>query len=230
MCIRDRYCKDTLSGLSESVVQCVESMYHERIDFGPEEETFNAFINKSFEVIWNNIDAKLENLFAFLWKTNWERFEKKTGEASQFVKDTQVILSGHLKNMKPLLSDVFFNFFLNKLAGIINTKYIKCILLNKKLPDVDQVYFDFTEMRNAYVQYLKNDSEKISSTTINYTDKIMGKTQKLLKILMMSNDQIIMYFKDLYEGGTSPQDLEKLLALKGIKRTDIPSWNEAVNR
>jgi vacuolar protein sorting-associated protein 53 len=67
------YCKDTLSGLAESVRQSLDSPFCEKVEFEAEEDIFSSLLNRGVESLIAFLDSKLELAFGNMLKLNWER-------------------------------------------------------------------------------------------------------------------------------------------------------------
>jgi hypothetical protein len=217
------YCKDTLPGLCDSIKQSLESPFNDKIELNFEEELFVGLLNKGIEHLLLSLDNRLEVEFGNMLKINWEKLEK-VGDISDYVKGIKILLEKHLKNVKNYLSDMYFLFYLNKIVVLINNKFINNIYKCKKIGDLglQQLQLDIFEIKTDLIQLSKGENDKAISSFTNFVNKTMVKSENILKLLAMNKDKFVENFRKFYEEATNA-DIEKLIALKGLKRNDVPT-------
>lgn len=217
------YCKDTLPGLCDSIKQSLESPFNDKIELNFEEELFVGLLNKGIENLLLSLDNRLEFEFGNMLKTNWEKLEK-VGDISDYVKGIKILLEKHLKNVKNYLSDMYFIFYLNKIVVLINNKFINNIYKCKKIGDIglQQLQLDIFEIKTDMIQLSKGENDKAVTSFTNFVNKTMVKSENILKLLAMNRDKFVENFRKFYEEASNA-DIEKIIALKGLKRNDVPT-------
>ena len=217
------YCKDTFPGLCDSIKQSLESPFNDKIELNNEEDCFVGLLNKGIESLLLSLDSRLEPEFNNMLKINWEKLEK-VGDISDYVKGVKILLDKHLKNVKNYLSDVYFTFYLNKIVVLTNSKFLNNIYKCKKIGDLglQQLQLDIFEIKTDLIQLSKGENDKAVSSFTNFVNKTMVKSENILKLLAMNKDKFVENFRKFYEDASNP-DIERIIALKGLKRSDVPS-------
>ena len=216
-------CKEQLEGLAGKIKEYLEPFFAEKVDLKNEEDLFVSLSQKGIESLLNNLDAKIDFSFSNMYKINWEKVID-SGDASEYVREVQVMLNSHIKMIKGILSDNYFVFYLNKVAGIINNRFLSNFYKIKKITDIalQKMRLDLYELRTSLVNLVKLDNGKnttnlmvISSFTM-YVTKIFTKPENIMKTLELSNDK----FLETIRTGFDESDIEKMMILKGIKKSD----------
>ncbi len=114
-----------------------------------EGEAFALVINKGIETLLNYVDSKLEPFYAgMVKKVNSGNMEENNKDSSEFVKETRSFLNNHVSVIRSLISEVYFIFYLNKLAELINSKFMNSIYKFKKFNDNTLVKIIFHYKKN----------------------------------------------------------------------------------
>lgn len=215
------YCKDTLPGLCDSIKQSLESPFNEKIELNNEEDLFIGLLNKGIESLLISLDIRLEPEFNNMVRINWEKLDK-VGDISDYVKGIKQFLEKHIKNVKNYLSDVYFIFYLNKVVVVINSKFLNNVYKAKKIGDLglQQLQLDIFEIKTDLIQLSKAENDKAITSFTNFVNKTMLKSENILKLLAMNKDKFVENFKKFCD---DTADVEKILALKGLKKTDVPN-------
>lgn len=217
------YCKDTFPGLCDSIKQSLESPFNDKIELNNEEDLFVGLLNRGIESLLISLDNRLDPEFNNMLKINWEKLDR-VGDISDYVKGIKIFLDKHLKNVKNYLSDVYFIFYLNKIVMLTNNKFINNIYKCKKIGDLglQQLQLDIFEIKTDLIQLSKGENDKAISSFTNFVNKTMVKSENILKLLAMNKEKFVENFRKFYEDASNA-DIEKLIALKGLKRNDVPS-------
>lgn len=193
------------------------------MDLSNEEDTFNSVINKGIDALLNFLDYKEEFEFPNMLKIAWDRLER-AGDASEYIRGVKISLEKHIKNVRSMLSEVYFIFYLNKVVILINNKFINYIYKTKKINEVgiQQLQLDIFEIRLDLINLSKGENEKAIMSFTNFVNKNFQKNENLLKLLAMNKEKFVENFRNFYEDANN-LEIEKILALKGLKKGDVPS-------
>ena len=162
---------------------------------------------------------------------NWDKIES-AGDVSSYVKGIKSILTIHMNNIKSFLSDAYLIFYLNKLIIMINYKFINVVFKSKKINDagLQQLQLDIYEIKMDLINLSKSEGDdKASSIFTNFVNKTISKSENILKLLSMRQNKFVENFMTFYEDATI-NDLEKMLNLKGWKKTDVPTLVKAISK
>ncbi len=106
----------------------------------------------------------------------------------------------------------------------MNNKFISYIYKTKKINEVgiQQLQLDIFEIRIDLINLSKGENEKAIQSFTNFVNKNFQKSDNLLKLLAMSKEKFVENFRNFYED-TNNIEIEKILAMKGLKKGDVPS-------
>ncbi|CAD8075883.1 unnamed protein product [Paramecium primaurelia] len=223
------YCKETIPGLQESLVQHLDSPFSDQVELSNEEEYFNQMMNKSIETLLVYVDSKVDQFYQQMLKIDWNEFENM-GDASKYIRDTISFLEGHIKTIKDLLSESYLIFYLNKLVVYLNNKFINSVFRIKKISEIglSQLMLDVSELKTNLVRISKLKQESKSQQSFNnFVQKTLSRSDSILKLIQMSIEKFVENFPDYakkYE--SAPTDLDKILGLKQLRRQDVPQLNK----
>lgn len=219
-------CKDTISGLSDTVRQHLDSPFGDKVDMSNEETLFSTFINKAIDTMCHNLDQRLDANFSAISKVNYERISEAT-DMSDYVKETSKIVDSHIKTIKPLLSEVYFTFYLNRyLVPMIQTKFLNSVYKIKRLPEIgiQVLQLDLYGLKFMLKNIIKigaEDDKTVSAAPFNaHVEKTFMKSENILKLLSMNNDLFTESINKLIPDLDASEG-EKLMLLKGIKKKDF---------
>lgn len=222
------YCKETVNGLADTVRQYLDSPFNEKVDMSNEETLFSTFINKALDSMTHNLDQKLEPSFSMISKYNYEKVTE-TGDMSEYVKEISRIVESHIKTIKPLLSEVYFMFYLNRhLVPLIQNKFLSSTYKIKKLPEmgIQKLQLDLYGLKFMLKNLIKigiEDNKQISAVPFNaHVEKTFMKSENVLKLVSMTNDLFTENIGKILPDIDSAE-VEKIMILKGLKKKDFPN-------
>jgi hypothetical protein len=144
---------------------------------------------------------------------------------SDYVKEIKAITGPFFKPVKGYLNEVYFFFFMNKVAVLMNNKFLNNCYKCKKIGELglQQLRVDILEIKTEMINGGKAENDKGGhSTYTNFVNKTMTKSENVLKLLGMNTDKFQETFQIFFPDATAT-DLDKILTLKGLKRTDVPN-------
>jgi len=231
------YCKETLGGLVDTIRQYLDSPFSDQVSAEEGENLFIAMLNKGTDALLVHMDGKTDNAFANIHKQDWSKLNE-VGDTSNYVKEVSMILTDHIKIVKDVINDMYFVYYLNKLVDVIQNKFLNSLYKTKKLTDIaiQRFQLDVFELKTLLTGLLSvnttNTGRKRSNSSassgvqksfINYVNKKLTRTENILKLLAMNNEQFLKNVKSFFQDPTAPE-LEKLMTLKGFKKGDITNF------
>ena len=220
------YCKETISGLADTVRQYLDAPFNEKVDMSNEETFFSGFINKAIETLCHSLDQRIDGAFASIWKSNYDKITE-TGDVSDYVKEISGVLESHIKTVRNTINDIYFTFYLNRyLVPMIQNKFLSSVYKIKKLPEMgiqklQQDLYGFKFMLKDLSKIGAEDGKKISAGPYHaHVEKTFQKSETILKLLSMSNEMFSENLTKLMPD-LDASEAEKMMILKGIKRKEF---------
>jgi vacuolar protein sorting-associated protein 53 len=219
------YCKETLPQMANVMKDYLETPFNEQINCNTEEERFLDMLYKGMGALMGLASFRTEPAFNAIQKMKWDRYSD-VGDTSDYLKEINLILTGHVKHVKEILSEQYFIYYLNKLVEMIQLKFLDNLFEAKKPNDVgiQRLQLDVYELKTVLLNFIKLEIDNKKPTASQQTsyltnvNKKMAKLENILKLLTMSNEQFMSNLKNFFEKD-SPE-VERLMILKGIKKTD----------
>jgi len=230
------YCKETLNGLVDTIKQYLDSPFSDQVSSEEGENLFISMLNKGTDALLEHMNWKTDNAFSNIHKQDWTKLSE-VGDTSNYVKEVSVLLTEHIKVVKEVINDIYFVYYLNKLVDVIQNKFLNALYKTKRLTDiaVQRMQLDAFELKTLLTSLLSinvNQGRKRSNSSssmgaqksfISYVNKRMTRTENILKLLAMSNEQFLKNVNSFFPDPTAPE-LEKLMILKGFKKGDITNF------
>ncbi|KAL4427569.1 hypothetical protein ABPG74_012960 [Tetrahymena malaccensis] len=225
--------KENIIGLEDSIKSKLDIAYHDNLDIQNESNIFSDVINKGIEFYLQYIEWGTEANFNTITKLNWQQMEAidVACDSNDCVKEIKNFILHHIETIRTQFSEVYLFFYLKKLALQINQKFLNTVYKLRSLGEgaVPQLMVDATELETSLIDLAKSEEQQ-SKTIQNYVNNVkksFNKTKNILKLLNMPNQGFIDNFTNFFEDATVI-DLEKLLLVKGIKKTEVPQLFKVV--
>ncbi|CAN6465516.1 unnamed protein product [Victoria cruziana] len=158
-------------------------------------DEFSAVITKSLMTLVQGLETKFEAEMAAMTRVAWGTIES-VGDQSEYVNGINAILTTSIPVLGNLLSPIYFQFFLDKM--LLDTQAVKTILL--EIPALG-----------------KQSSGAPGYST--FVGREMSKAEALLKVILSPVESVADTYRALLPEGT-PSDFQRILELKGLRRTD----------
>ena len=216
--------KETLGNVNDLIVTLLESPYTEQVDFNGEEDACLEMINEMIVMVKKIVEGSLEKIFNNqMGKVAWDRLEEVAGEGSKYVHETREALRGVVDNIKGKVGVVHFTKILNMICQTVNLKFVSNVLKMKKVSEggISQLHVDFSLMYKDLEALGKNeDGEMISKIYAKYVQSVSDKSNSIIKILSTKD---VMRDIKLYKDHVSHNEVDKILTIRGYKKSDITS-------
>ncbi|AAG27871.1 unknown protein [Arabidopsis thaliana] len=243
------YCHKTSGELAENVSEIIDPHYADGVDMSEVQDEFSAVITKALVTLVLGLETKFDTEMAVMTRVPWSTLES-VGDQSGYVNGINTVLSGSIPVLGKLLTPVYFQFFLDKLASSLGPRFYANIFRCKQLSETgaQQSTSELPRMmfhvKNSVYQMLL-DTQAVksilleipslarqTSTAASYSKFVsreMSRAEALLKVILSPIDSVADTYRALFPEGT-PMEFQRILELKGLKKADQQSILDDFNK
>ncbi|KAL8235754.1 hypothetical protein R6Q59_016835 [Mikania micrantha] len=225
------YCHKTAEELAENVSKIIDTQLADAVDMSEVQDEFSAVITKALVTLVNGLETKFDIEMATMTRVPWGMLES-VGDQSEYVTNIKMILNGSIPVLGSLLSPVYFQFFLDKLASSLGPRFYLNIFKCKQISETgaQQMLLDTQAVKTILLDI--PSLGKQTSGAANYTKFVsreMSKAEALLKVILSPVDSVADTYSALLPEGT-PSEFQRILELKGLKKADQQTILEDFNK
>lgn len=225
------YCHKTAGELADNVSKIVDPQFVDRIDMSEVQDEFSAVITKALVTLVHGIETKFDAEMAAMTRVPWGTLES-VGDQSEYVNNINTILNASIPVLGRLLSPIYFQFFLDKLASSLAPRFYLNIFKCKHISETgaQQMLLDTQAIKTILLDI--PSLGKQTSAGDGYTKFVsreMSKAEALLKVILSPVDSVADTCCALLPEGT-PSEFQRILDLKGLKRADQQSILDDYNK
>lgn len=225
------YCHKTSGELAENVSKIVDPQYAESIDMSEVQDEFSAVITKALMTLVHGIETKFDAEMAAMTRVPWGTLES-VGDQSEYVNGINTILTASIPVLGRLLSPIYFQFFLDKLASSLGPRFYLNIFKCKQISETgaQQMLLDTQAVKTILLE-IPSLGKQVSAASgySKFVSREMSKAEALLKVILSPIDSVADTYCALLPEGT-PSEFQRILDLKGLKRTDQQSILDDYNK
>ncbi|CAF1712233.1 unnamed protein product [Brassica napus] len=149
-----------------------------------------------------------------------------------YVNGINTILSGSIPVLGNLLTPVYFQFFLDKLASSLGPRFYANIFRCKQLSEAgaQQMLLDTQAMKTILLEIpLLARQTSTAASYSKFVSREMSRAEALLKVILSPIDSVADTYRALFPEGT-PMEFQRILELKGLKKADQQSILDDFNK
>ncbi|KAL7148640.1 hypothetical protein ABFS83_06G192600 [Erythranthe nasuta] len=225
------YCHKTSEELAENVSKIVDPQFADRIDMSEVQDEFSAVITKALITLVNGIETKFDAEMAAMTRVPWGTLEN-VGDQSEYVNAINIIVGASIPVLGRLLSPIYFQFFLDKLASSLGPRFYLNIFKCKQISETgaQQMLLDTQAVKTILLE-IPSLGKQVSAVTgySKFVSREMSKAEALLKVILSPIDSVADTYCALLPEGT-PGEFQRILDLKGLKRVDQQSILDDYNK
>ncbi|KAL0298649.1 UNVERIFIED_CONTAM: Vacuolar protein sorting-associated protein 53 A [Sesamum radiatum] len=225
------YCHKTSGELAENVSKIVDSQFADRIDMSEVQDEFSAVITKALITLVHGIETKFDIEMAAMTRVPWGTLES-VGDQSEYVNGINTILTASIPVLGRLLSPIYFQFFLDKLASSLGPRFYLNIFKCKQISETgaQQMLLDTQAVKTILLEIPSLAKQTSAAAAYSkFVSREMSKAEALLKVILSPVDSVADTYCALLPEGT-PGEFQRILDLKGLKRTDQQSILDDYNK
>jgi hypothetical protein len=229
------YCSETVEALQDLIRDTIDKDYESKIDMSNEQEAFHDVTAKAVRILVSGLEMRLDGAFKAMSSTNWSTLEA-VGEESSYVRSVHEEIHPFVTTVRELLPTSYFRSFCDKFATSFTKTYYETIMRVKRISEngAQQLLLDVYNLKTLLLKLpvlekprSANSPKKTvaAGSTIApalYTKMVQKQFKQIetvLKLVGTPTELLIDVFKVQWVGG-SALDLQVVMTLKGVKRTD----------
>ncbi|GKV10745.1 hypothetical protein SLEP1_g22066 [Rubroshorea leprosula] len=215
------YCHKTSGELAESVSKIIDSQYADRVDMSEVQDEFSAVITKALVTLVQGLETKFDAEMAAMTRVPWGTLES-VGDQSGYVNGINMILTSSIPVLGSLLSPVYFQFFLDKLASSLGPRFYANIFKCKQISETgaQQMLLDTQAVKTILLDIPSLGHQTSGAAGYSkFVSREMSKAEALLKVILSPVDSVADTYRALLPEGT-PMEFQRILELKGLKKAD----------
>ncbi|KAL6287108.1 hypothetical protein ACE6H2_011498 [Prunus campanulata] len=225
------YCHQTSGELAESVSKIIDSQFADGVDMSEVQDEFSAVITKALVTLVHGLETKFDAEMAAMTRVPWGTLES-VGDQSEYVNGINMILASSIPILGSLLSPIYFQFFLDKLASSLGPRFYANIFKCKQISETgaQQMLLDTQAVKTILLEIpsLGHQTSRAASYS-KFVSREMSKAEALLKVILSPIDSVADTYRALLPEGT-PMEFQRILELKGLKKADQQSILEDFNK
>ncbi|KAG5005772.1 hypothetical protein JHK82_023754 [Glycine max] len=202
------YCHKTAGELAESVSKIIDPQYSDGVDMSEVQDEFSAVITKSLVTLVHGLETKFDMEMAAMTRVPWGTLES-VGDQSEYVNAINLILTISIPALGSLLSPVYFQFFLDKLASSLGPRFYSNIFKCKQISETG-------------AQQMLLDTQAVKTILLEVPS--LGR-----QVILSPVDSVADTYRALLPEGT-PMEFQRILELKGLKKADQQSILDDFNK
>ncbi|GMI95610.1 ARABIDOPSIS THALIANA VPS53 HOMOLOG, HEAT-INTOLERANT 1 [Hibiscus trionum] len=225
------YCHKTSGELAESVAKIIDSQYADQVDMSEVQDEFSAVITKSLVTLVHGLETKFDVEMAAMTRVPWGTLES-VGDQSGYVNGINMILSSSIPALGSLLSPIYFQFFLDKLASSVGPRFYMNIFKCKQISETgaQQMLLDTQAVKTILLEIPSLGRQTSGAAGYSkFVSREMSKAEALLKVILSPVDSVADTYRALLPEGT-PMEFQRILELKGLKKSDQQSILDDFNK
>ncbi|GKU95681.1 hypothetical protein SLEP1_g9010 [Rubroshorea leprosula] len=225
------YCHKTSGELAESVSKIIDSQFADQVDMSEAQDEFSAVITKALVTLVHGLETKFDVEMAVMTRVPWGTLES-VGDQSGYVNGINMILTSSIPVLGSLLSTVYFQFFLDKLASSLGPRFYANIFKCKQISETgaQQMLLDTQAVKTILLDIPSLGHQTSGAAGYSkFVSREMSKAEALLKVILSPVDSVADTYRALLPEGT-PMEFQRILELKGLKKADQQSILDDFNK
>ncbi|XP_076921561.1 vacuolar protein sorting-associated protein 53 A-like [Bidens hawaiensis] len=211
------YCHKTAGELAENVSKIIDSHLTDAVDISEVQDEFSAVITKALVRLVHGVEIKADIELAAMTRVPWGTLES-VGDQSEYVNNINIILTSSVPTLGSLLSPVYFQFFLDKLASSLGPRFYLNIFKCKQISETgaQQMLLDTQAVKTILLDIPSLGRQTPGAASYaKFVSREMSKAEALLKVILSPIDSVADTYAALLPEGT-PSEFQRILELKVI--------------
>ncbi|KAG5549619.1 hypothetical protein RHGRI_014809 [Rhododendron griersonianum] len=149
------YCHKTAGELAENVSKIIDPQLVDAVDMSEVQDEFSAVITKALVTLVHGLETKFDAEMAAMTRIPWATLES-VGDQSAYINSINTILTSSIPVLGRLLSPIYFQFFLDKLASSLGPRFYLNIFKCKQISETgaqQRLQSCIEICWNSYVKY-----------------------------------------------------------------------------
>lgn len=215
------YCHKTSGELAENISKMIDPLFAVRVDMSEVQDEYSAVITKALITLVHGLETKFDAEMAAMTRVPWGTLES-VGDQSVYVNGINTILTSTIPVLGSLLSPIYFQFFLDKLASSLGPRFYLNIFKCKQISETgaQQMLLDTQAVKTILLEVPSLAKQTSGAASYSkFVSREMSKAEALLKVILSPVDSVADTYRALLPEGT-PSEFQRILELKGLKKAD----------
>lgn len=215
------YCHKTSGELAENISKMIDPLFADRVDMSEVQDEYSAVITKALITLVHGLETKFDAEMAAMTRVPWGTLES-VGDQSAYVNGINTILTSTIPVLGSLLSPIYFQFFLDKLASSLGPRFYLNIFKCKQISETgaQQMLLDTQAVKTILLEVPSLAKQTSGAASYSkFVSREMSKAEALLKVILSPVDSVADTYRALLPEGT-PSEFQRILELKGLKKAD----------
>ncbi|CAL5434534.1 unnamed protein product [Camellia sinensis] len=242
------YCHKTSGELAENVSSIIKPQLADGVDMSEVQNEFSAVITKALVTLVHGLETKFDAEMVAMTRIPWGTLES-VGDQSEYINSINMILTSSIPVLGSLLSPIYFQFFLDKLASSLGPRFYANIFKCKHISETGaqqpegyiprhtlEIRWGLPSANHASAYAVGHSSYKDNSSRYSlpwktvtsgaasyskFVSREMSKAEALLKVILSPVDSVADTYRALLPEGT-PLEFQRILELK---LSDVIQWS-----
>lgn len=230
------YCITTINALVDSLRDKIEEKYKNQISYDDQVDFIKQNYKNAFDLIMSHVRNLVNEQLVTMSKTSWTILGDNIN-ISNFVLSINKSLDGIFSTIKEILQDNLVYHILNSMPSLITNKFLENLYKVKKIDEggAQKLMMDIYELKGM----ISKIYSKVSGLSVGVSKendfnlmclnqamkKEFGKVESRLKCLGSLTVEMGNAYKTFVED-KSRDDFEKLLFIRGVKKSEIPDYEK----
>ncbi|KAI9886393.1 MAG: Tlg2-vesicle protein [Watsoniomyces obsoletus] len=227
------YCHSTSGQLEEKIRGRIQGELKSQIDLHSQQDAFMGVASAAIRTLVRMVDQNSEPAWREMRNTPWGKLES-VDDQSSFVGELLWRIREKAKEiLDVLVKPQYARAFCDNLVELMANTYLANILLCKPISETgaEQMLLDLYVLRKGFEELLTLNAEPGTAPPPSYIKRVttsFTKLDPLLKTLQVrsSPPEALVQAYLIHIGDRSDTNFKKILELKGIRRSDQPSFLE----
>ncbi|XP_055372308.1 vacuolar protein sorting-associated protein 53 homolog [Condylostylus longicornis] len=228
------YCLETVQQLEDKLKEKIDNFYIDKIDLSEEQDIYHRIISTCIQLMVQDLENGCEPALTIMSKIQWQNITN-VGDQSSFVnsmnqnfKQTIPIIRDNLSSSRKYYTQFCHKFINQFIPKFLNNIY-KCKLTNSEgqnnILGCEQLLLDTHSLKTILLDLPSIGSQINRKAPTSYTKVVikgMTHAEMIIKTVMTPiqphtnfNNQILKLLPEI-----TVQEYQKILDMKGLKRTD----------
>lgn len=225
------YCHKTSGELADNISKIIDPQFADRVDMSEVQDEYSAVITKALITLVQGLETKFDAEMAAMTRVPWGTLES-VGDQSAYVNGINTILTSSIPVLGSLLSPIYFQFFLDKLASSLGPRFYLNIFKCKQITETgaQQMLLDTQAVKTILLEVPSLAKQRTGAASYTkFVSREMSKAEALLKVILSPVDSVADTYRALLPEGT-PSEFQRILELKGLKKSDQQTILEDFNK
>ncbi|KAG7594767.1 Vps53-like N-terminal [Arabidopsis thaliana x Arabidopsis arenosa] len=218
------YCHKTSGDLAEEVSTIIDPPYADCVDISEVQDEFSSVITRALVTLVHGLETKFDKEMVAMTRISWGTLNSVSEQSNKYVDRINTILCSSIPVLGNLLTTVYFQFFLDKLALTLGPRFYANIFRCKHISETgaQQMLLDAHDMKMILLKVPSLARQTATASYVEFVNNQMKRAEAVLKVIAFPNVSVVDTYRALVPEGT-PMEFQRILELKGLTKAEQKS-------